>query len=94
MPPVNEILKGRCKELPKTHDVMYALVASLTSLISEKGSEMTIDELNNLCDYVLKLPKDFCMSFMKDINRIQGINLKLMKCNSFQGWFNKNKRLL
>ena len=94
LPPVNEILKGRCKELPKTHDVMYALVASLISLISEKGSEMTIDELNNVCDYVLKLPKDFCMSFMKDINRIPGMNLKLMKCNSFQDWFNKNKRLL
>jgi len=94
LPPVKEIIRGRCKELPKTHDVMYALVSSLTSLMIEKGNEMTIDELNNVCDYVLKLPRDFCMSFMKDVNRIPEMNLKLMKCNSFQGWFNKNKRFL
>lgn len=94
LPPVDEIVKGKCKVLPKTHDVMYAMVSSLVSFVLDKGNEISIDELNNICDYVLKLPKDFCMSFMKDVNRIEGMNLRLMKCNSFQNWFSKNKRFV
>jgi len=91
MPPVEDVVKGRCKVFPKTHDIMYAMVSSLVSLIIDRGEELTIDELNNICDYATGLPKDFCMSFMKDINRIKGMNLRLMKCNSFRNWLAKNK---
>lgn len=94
MPPVDEILKGRCTTFPKTHDVMYALVSSLVALLYRKAETVSITELENVCKYVTKLPNDFCMSFMKDINRIKDMNLKLMKCKEFQVWLSKNKKFL
>lgn len=94
LPPIEEIVKGRCKDIPKTHDVMFALVSSLVALVAEKGAELSVDELNNICNYVIRLPKDFCMSFMKDINRVEQMNLRLMKCTGFQQWFSRNKKYI
>lgn len=94
MPSVKDILNGKCSDYPKTHDVMYALISSLVSLLRGKGDEITQSELENVCSYVLHLPKDFAMSFMKDISKISTINKKLMKCHSFQTWLNKNKALI
>jgi len=94
LPPISDIVKGKCHVIPKTHDVMYAMVASLTAVMFDKGDKLTIDELDNICDYAIRLPKDFCMSFMKDICRIEGMNMRLMKCNSFQNWFKKNKKFV
>ena len=94
MPPISEIVKGRCKELPKTHDVMYATVSSLVAVLNDKGDELTVSELDNICAYAIRLPKDFCMSFMKDANRIKDMNFRLMKCNVFQSWLSQNKNFL
>ena len=94
LPSIENIMIGKCKETPRSHDVMYALITSLVSFLIEKGSEISIDELNNICDYVLKLPNDFCMSFMNDIRKIEGLNMRLMKCVSFQNWFSKNKKFI
>lgn len=94
MPPIEDIAKGKCRLLPKSHDVMYATVSSLVAYIISKGDELSVDCLNNICEYATGLPEDFCMSFMKDLNRIDSINMRLMKCGSFQKWFSSNKRFL
>jgi len=93
MPPVSEIIKGRCKVLPKTHDIMYATVSSLVTLLRDKGDTLSVVELDNLCEYVTKLSRDFCMMFMKDVKRIKGMEARLIKCATFQGWLSKNKNL-
>ena len=94
LPPVADILKGRCTTMPKGHDVMFATVSSLVALLRSKGEEVTADELDNVCAYVTRLPRDFCMLFMKDIIRIPDMNLRLMKSGSFQAWLMKNKNYI
>lgn len=94
MPCVADIMAGRCVDLPKTHDVMYAMVSSLVAAIRDRGDELTLEKLDNICTYVLRFPKDFCMSFMRDINCLPDMNLKLMKCQGFQKWLLKNKRFV
>lgn len=94
MPSVREIMNGKCSDYPKTHDVLYALISALVFALKEKKEELTQAEIENVCSYVLHLPRDFLMSFMKDIRSIAGIDKKLMKCHSFQTWLNKNKALL
>lgn len=94
MPSPEEILEGRCGEYPKSHDVLYALISGLVAKVQEKGEDLTIEQLENIGRYVQRFPRDFVMSFMKDIRSVTDIDKKLMKCHSFQTWLNKNKGLL
>lgn len=94
MPSVSDVVSGRSTELPKSHDMMFAMVSGLVAAIRDKGNELTVDQLDNICTYVIRLPKDFCMSFMKDITHIPDMNMKLMKCHGFQKWLSANKRFL
>lgn len=94
MPDIDEILEGRCKDYPKSHDVLYALVSALTSLIYNRYDRITLQELENVCSYVSALPKDFGMMFMKDISSIDGMNIRLMKCMAFRQWISRNKEFI
>lgn len=94
MPDTAEIFAGRCKEYPRSHDVIYALISALVSLIYNKYDSITMQELENVCGYVSALPKDFVMVFMKDISSIDGMKLRLMKCRAFQQWISKNKEFI
>lgn len=94
IPSVRDVIGGRSIELPKTHDMMFAMVSGLVATIRDKVEELTVDQLDNVCTYVIRFPKDFCMSFMKDIIHIPKINMKLMKCQGFQKWLSANKRFL
>ncbi len=94
LPSIAEIIAGRCKEYPKTHDVMYALVSGLVAAVSEGKEELTVEQLDNIISYVLRFPSDFCMAFMTDITHIEGMNMKLMKCTGFQHWLARNKRFV
>ncbi len=94
MPSISDVLAGKCVELPKTHDIMYAMVSGLIEAIKNKGEELSVEELDNVCVYSTRLPKDFCMTFMKDLIIIPNINHKLAKCKGFQAWLSKNKRFI
>ncbi len=94
MPSVSEIFEGKCKELPKTHDVIYALICALVGTISNKHGAVSLDELENVFRYVSSLPEDFVMVFIKDVSVVDGITKKLMKCSSFRKWFEKNKNFV
>ncbi len=93
MPPIAEIAAGRCTILPRSHDVMYATVSSLISYLAEQGDALSAGELENACAYASRLPKDFCMSFMQDLLHLPNMNMRLMKCRSFQDWVSKNPHL-
>lgn len=82
LPSVSDILKGRCRIYPKSHGALYALVASLTVALRDKSERVTQTELENVCAYAKCFPADFAMSFFMDLNRLESLRLKLMKCPS------------
>ena len=94
MPSVSDIMAGVCREYPKSHDVTYALISSIISTLSATKENISQDELNNICDYIIKLPKDYVMAFVKDVMLIDGMDMKIMKCYSLQDWVIKNKKYL
>ncbi len=94
MPSISDVLSGTFTELPKTHDIMFAMVSGLIATIKGKGEELTVEELDNACDYATRFPRDFCMTFMKDLLNVSKASQKLIKCQSFQLWLSKNKRFI
>lgn len=84
LPPVSEILNGRCTVRPTRHDVLFALVASLTTALRDRGDSVTVTELENACAYAQRFPEDFRASFFMDLNAIDCLKLKLMKCPSMR----------
>lgn len=94
MPDIGQIMQGCCNEYPKNHDVVYALISNLVTNLRNKCDELSIEQVDNVCRYVIHFPNDFVMSFMTDVSRIESVNKKLMKCHTFQTWLSKNKRLI
>ena len=94
LPPISDILAGKYHEYPKNQDVLYALSSSLVAAVRQRAETISIQELENVCSYVKQFPADFAFSFFKDINALDGLKLKLMKCRSLQSWLTKNKRYL
>ena len=90
IPDPSEVLGGRCKITPKTHDAMYALISALVSKIASKGESIDADELENAFTYVSRLPKDFLMLFVTDLKSIPAAQKKLIRCSAFQAWLNKH----
>ena len=93
LPSVPEILRGRCREYPKAHDVLYALISSLTSAVrmGREKESLTLEEVENVCAYAKRFPEDFAMVFFRDLNAIDGIKPKLMQSRSMQEWLAKNR---
>ena len=91
LPSVEEIMRGGCRNYPKTQDALFALTASLTSSIITKSGGTTLDELENVCEYACRFPADFAMSFFKDLNSDPAIKLLLMKCRTLNSWLAANK---
>ncbi len=92
IPSIPDVLAGRCTERPTGHDGLFAMSAGIIEAIRERGEAISVIELENACIYVIKnFPQDFTIAFMKDLKSLPGINLPLMKCQSFGRWLAKNK---
>ena len=96
LPDTEAILRGTCREYPKTQDVLYALSASLLTAVGERRRVISQTALENVCAYAARFPADFAMSFFKDLNAMddKGLRLKLMKCRAMQEWLTKNRKYL
>ncbi len=92
MPPVKDIVLGRCRDLPKTHDIMFCTVSSIVAFVRDNIDSLTVDMLENICSYASRLPKDFCMSLMRDLQSVSGLDRKLMRCRQFGQWLEKNAK--
>lgn len=88
-PPVEDILAGRCTQIPQTHDVLYALLTSLVSYISRNRDALGVNELDHVLAYVQRLPADFIAAFMQDLSGIEGLKGKLVRSRIFQEWASK-----
>ncbi|MBR3837737.1 MAG: AAA family ATPase [Clostridia bacterium] len=85
------ILAGKSVELPRGYDVTYALLSALVARLGARGKNVTVEELEHVCFYVRRLPKDFALTFFRDIRCLPEMDGKLMKCHSFQSWLNQNR---
>ncbi|MBQ6885223.1 MAG: AAA family ATPase [Clostridia bacterium] len=94
LPAVEDVLKGRNFKYPRTSDALLAFVSSLVSAIHSYREEISVTELENACNYINKIPTDFAMMFYTDLNSIEEIRLKLMKCSASQEWYSKNKKFI
>ena len=92
LPSIDNILAGTETKYPRKHDVLYTLVASISSAVISRADKITVAELQNACDYANRFPKDFVEAFYEDLNSSQEIRLKLMKCRLPLGFFG-NKRV-
>ena len=94
LPSIDEILRGANPPYPRSHAGLYALSAGMISAAASDGESMRVEELDNLCAYAARFPADFAMSFFKDLNQVERLRLKLMKCPALQTWLSKNKKYI
>lgn len=94
LPRAEEVLAGTCRKYPETFDALHAFTASLVTAVRNCRESISVQELENLCSYASRFPSDIAMSFYGDLNKMDEIRLKLMKCPSCRLWLSKNKRFV
>ncbi len=92
LPSTEQIISGRASNYPSSYDALIALTSSLVCAIRSIKDKITVQELENVCAYVMRFPTDFAVTFYNDLNAMEEIRLKLMRCPSCQKWFSRNKR--
>ncbi len=92
LPNVDDILSGRLTKYPGSYDALLAFSASLVAAIRARKERISSHELENVCAYIERFPTDFAMMLYSDLNAMEEIRLKLMKCPSCQRWLAKNKQ--
>lgn len=94
LPKAEDVLSGLKPPYPSTHDALYAFISSIVSSIKSKKDYITVQELENACAYINKFPVDFALTVYNDLNIIEEIRLKLMKCPSSKEWNIKHKNCI
>lgn len=89
LPSLTSIFRGSCKDYPRNHQVLYALISSLVTAIGER-EDISLAELENVCAYCVHFPADFAMTFFTDLKHIDRVCEKLSKVRVFQNWITKN----
>ncbi len=93
MPNVNDVINGVCRVYPG-NGALHTFISSLLANITARKNVISVQELENACAYIEYFPLDFAMLFYKDLQTIEEIRLKLMKCPSCRSWYTKNKQYL
>lgn len=94
LPSTEDILSGKVVAPVRSTDVIYALISSLLACIVHRGDRITARELENVCGYVSRLPADFASLFFRNLLKLDGMNLKLVKVQAFSVWMKKNRQFL
>ncbi len=93
LPSLDDIFSGRCRELPSSADVLYALISSMTEYARKCKDNLT--KIENSIDYALRMPPDFSAVLMKNYMYLEdGYKLKLMKIPQFARWLTKAGKYL
>ncbi len=90
LPSTEEILGGVCRKYPKTHDALHALTTGLYVALRREKDTLTDEQLNNVCTYVSRFPKDFAAMFFKDLDCDYDFKFRLMKVPAFNRWLSQN----
>lgn len=91
LPPVEDIFAGKAVKYPKSPDVLYALISSMTTYIMEREDKISMRALENGCRFAGKFPMDFASKFYINLMENENLKLKLMKMQEFQNWMRRNK---
>ncbi|MBQ2738121.1 MAG: AAA family ATPase [Clostridia bacterium] len=93
LPSLDDIFSGRCNDIPKTADVLYALVSSMTEYARKCKDNLT--KIASSIDYAFRMPPDFSAVLMKNYMYLEdGYKLKLMKIPAFAKWLSKAGKYL
>jgi len=91
IPNIEEIKKGKCKDVPKEPDVNFALTSSLVSHARKAGD----DELSNILEYGLLLEGEFAVLLFKDmIKASEELQAKVVRLPVFNKFVSKYKFLI
>lgn len=94
LPKIDDIIKGQCLTYPTGYDVYYALVSSLTSAVISRKDSLSDTEFENVCVYAERFPLEFAVTFFRELNMIDELKGRLMKCAALSRWLIKNKKSL
>lgn len=99
LPKPEEIFQGKAVECPKSPDVLYALIAVMTTYAVKKeeeglGKGLSMEELENACAFCNKLPADYATCFFFNLMEIESLRLKMMRCVSFTSWRKLHSKVL
>ena len=86
LPDTERIVRGEEPCLPEMSDVLHAVISSLTVYVARHTKEITVQELNNICNYAKNFPADFMMLFFNDLKAMENIKMRLMKVPAYMDW--------
>ena len=93
LPKMESIFSGRCKDVPKETDQLYAVVSSMISYAREHKENLTAIEAS--LDYALLLPPDFSVVLVTGYMAIEpGYRERLMRMPTFTRWLNTRGRYI
>lgn len=93
LPKVSDIFDGKSVSMPKSVDVMYALISSMISYAKEHKNELA--KITNSIRFALGMPADFSVVLLKNYMAIEdGYKNTLMKIPEFFTWMQKKGALL
>lgn len=93
LPSMDDIFSGRMPQVPKSTDVLYALVSSMAAYAKDKTKDL--NAIANSIRYASLLPADFSTILMKDYMYLEkNYREKLMKIPEFSHWLQTKGRLL
>ncbi|MCR5106305.1 MAG: AAA family ATPase [Eubacterium sp.] len=93
LPDIRYIFTGQETKLPRTPDVLHAVIASMTTYIEDHIKRMPVSEMRNACKFVNRFPVDFAALFYRNIRDIEGVNLRLMKVTEYSEWCRKHSEI-
>ena len=93
LPSIENIFAGKSEAVPKSTDVLYALVSSMTVYAREHKDDLKAIESS--IAYAMKLPTDFSFVLMKNYMAIdEDYKTTLMKIPAFSRWLSTKGRYL
>lgn len=94
LPVTGNIFRGVENRYPQGPDGLHALIASMTTYVSEHREMILPEELQNACSYVSRFPVDYATLFYRNLVAIEDMKIKLMKAPDFLAWINKHSGVL
>lgn len=93
LPSIEDIFNGKMPEVPKSTDVLYALISSMTEYARNHRDNM--EKITNSVRYADKMPPDFAAVLLKNYMYIEeGYKKKLMTIPEFYRWVQKKGYLI
>ena len=90
LPPVEKIFRGERPAYPAKHDVLYALISSMTAYAGSREEEITVEELRCACRYAGRFPADFAALFFVNLCEYRKMRQKLLSIQEFEAWRRNN----